>query len=94
MNVATPLKNDGKPRLDLILSGFFCQLYFVFAHVEVLLDGSESLKRLNTSFLLTRISHFLASVDFLNENKEKTGGGLSPPGKDQNRNHSVLLSFG
>ena len=80
--------------LDLVLSGFFCQLHFVFAHVEVLLDGSDWLKRLNTSFLLTRTSHFLASVDFLGENKEKTGGGLSPPEKDRNRNHFVLLSFG
>ena len=33
--------------------------------------------------------------DFLSENQEKTrGGGLSPLGKNQNRNHFVFLSFG
>ena len=46
--------------LDLIMGGFFfCQLHFVSAFLKVLLDGSELLKRLNTSFLLAGKSRFL-----------------------------------
>ena len=61
MNVATPYRMASlRPfPLDLIEGGFFCRLHFVFAFVRVLLDGSDRLKRLNTSFLLTRMSRFL-----------------------------------
>ena len=40
-------------------------------------------------------SYFFEGV-FIGENQEKLGGGggLSPPGKNQNRNQSVFLSFG
>ena len=31
---------------------------------------------------------------FLSENPRKPGGGLSPPGKNANRNHFAILSFG
>ena len=37
---------------------------------------------------------YLFWSDFLGENQEKPGGGLSPPGKNQNRNQFVFLSFG
>ena len=49
--------------------------------------------RLNT--IAVRASYILPICsDFLGENQEKPGGGLSPPGKNQNRNQSVFLSFG
>ena len=31
---------------------------------------------------------------FLGENPRKPGGGLSPPGNNEKRNHSAILSFG
>ena len=31
---------------------------------------------------------------FLGENPRKRGGGLSPPGNNEKRNHSAILSFG
>ena len=49
--------------------------------------------RLNT--IAVRASYILPIwSDFLGENQEKPGGGLSPPGKNQNRNQFVFLSFG
>ena len=49
--------------------------------------------RLNT--IAVRASYILPIwSDFLGENQEKPGGGLSPPGKNQNRNRFVFLSFG
>ena len=49
--------------------------------------------QLNT--IAVRASYILPIwSDFLGENQEKPGGGLSPPGKNQNRNQFVFLSFG
>ena len=61
MNVATPYRIASlRPfPIDLIVSGFFCHLHVLFPFVKVILDGREWLKRLNTSFLLARISRFL-----------------------------------
>ena len=42
LELSHPLQNGIRPfPLDRIIGGFFCQLYFAFAYVEVLLDGSE-----------------------------------------------------
>ena len=47
------------------------------------------------NIIAVRASYILPQSDFLGENQEKTGaGGLSPPGKNQNRNWFVFLSFG
>ena len=37
---------------------------------------------------------YLFLGDFLCENQEKPGSGVCPPGKNQNRNQFVFLSFG
>ena len=48
---------------------------------------------LNT--VAVRASYILPILKrFLGENPRKPGGGLSPPGNNQNRNHSAILSFG
>ena len=49
---------------------------------------------LNT--VAVRASYILPILKrFLSENPRKPGGGgLPPPGNNQNRNHSAILSFG